>query len=124
MIQSPEEADDNITFDKFLNLPPELRERIYNIHLESLELGGLVNLSPPPITRTCQVVRHESLYAFRQRMMLRMAVGPGSVQLSRLSALDLRMTRRVLFTAFKGQTNAFDPPQVFHQTHFLLDCEW
>ncbi|SMR64016.1 unnamed protein product [Zymoseptoria tritici ST99CH_3D1] len=61
MIQSLEEADDNITFDKFLDLPPEVRERIYGNHLDSLNLKGLVNALPPPITRTCKVVRHESL---------------------------------------------------------------
>ena len=49
LIATLKEADDTATFNRFADLPPELRSRIYKMYFEVLELA----LCPaqPPITK-------------------------------------------------------------------------
>jgi hypothetical protein len=132
MVTALEEADDAITFTPFERLPAELRERIYSMHLEWLGIDDWGNVPPPPITETSHLIRRESLYAFRQRMVLRMGIGTEqSVQqdedcpllLSRMSDTDLYMTRKVLFYAFRRK-DWYNKPQHIDPEfgiQFLLD---
>lgn len=64
-----EQADEDATFDRFSELPPELREMIF-VHyfssLDSLDSSSAVTglKSQPPITRVSRDIRKESLLLF------------------------------------------------------------
>ncbi|GIZ44250.1 hypothetical protein CKM354_000745400 [Cercospora kikuchii] len=58
-------ADEALHFDKFVDLPPELRERIYQFHISSLP-ERLFCPTQPPITRTCKLFRKEALPIFHR----------------------------------------------------------
>ena len=53
-----EQADKNLTFTKILDLPPELRLRIYEHHYNSFDLLCLSGPSPAPNTLFCSLLRH------------------------------------------------------------------
>ena len=60
-----EQADDNATFDRFTELPPELRQIIFEYYMDST----LANRRPksiyqPPLTMTSRMIREESLPLF------------------------------------------------------------
>ncbi|KAK3702015.1 hypothetical protein LTR37_015129 [Vermiconidia calcicola] len=58
-------ADDAVQLRfRLLDLPPELRVRIYELYFESL--GAVYSSSQPPITRVCRALRVESLPLFYQ----------------------------------------------------------
>ena len=57
-----ETADDEAVFDRFVDLPPELRAHIYTLHFDSLP--ALEDPAQPPITRVSRSVRKESLPLF------------------------------------------------------------
>lgn len=59
-----EEEDEDATFSQFLDLPPELRNRVYSIHFESF--ANLALPTTPPITRVSQQLRQETLLLFYQ----------------------------------------------------------
>lgn len=56
-----ENADDTITFDRFMELPPELRLRVYDYHISSFET---VSAEPVPILQGCRLVRQEARLLF------------------------------------------------------------
>ncbi|KAK0354030.1 hypothetical protein LTR94_014298 [Friedmanniomyces endolithicus] len=62
MKASLEQADDELTFPRFMDLPPELRVEIYGYHLHSLDQGTLA--VQPPLTTVCKLVRREALPLF------------------------------------------------------------
>lgn len=62
LMRALERADNGVVFDKFLDLPPELRVRIYKHHVAFFAIGP--SLSPPPIAYTSKFVRHETIPVF------------------------------------------------------------
>jgi hypothetical protein len=62
MIQHLEQADETAAFDRFLDLPPELRNRIYSYHLESS--GRTTRLHPPPITMVFRQLHQETVLLY------------------------------------------------------------
>lgn len=60
-----EAADENQSFPRFTELPPELRERIYKLYLAEMP-EVLLFPAQPPLTRTCKLLRHEALPLFYQ----------------------------------------------------------
>ena len=63
LIQVLDEADQNPLFTKFLRLPPEIRNRIYNIHFADFT-QPLNTPVQPPLTLTCSQIRAETLQMF------------------------------------------------------------
>lgn len=66
------EDEEGTTFRYFLDLPPELRLRIYEHYFSAFE-NGLVNLQwlgiilqPPPISQVCRLLRQETLPLFEK----------------------------------------------------------
>ena len=60
-----EQADDEATFDRFSDLPPELRQMIYAFYFKSFHRFGLsIHKNQPPITRASRETRRESLPLF------------------------------------------------------------
>lgn len=59
-----EVADDDCMFARFLYLPPELRNRIYQLHFETFE--ALSRPSPPPLSKVSRQLRQETLVLFFQ----------------------------------------------------------
>ncbi|KAF7191930.1 hypothetical protein HII31_06740 [Pseudocercospora fuligena] len=76
MIRHLEAADDTKTFDRLMSLPAELRVLIYEWYFRDLDLSpeaqgrdafGIPTVkSQPPLTKTCRVIREESLPIFYQ----------------------------------------------------------
>ncbi|KAF2480276.1 hypothetical protein BDY17DRAFT_327240 [Neohortaea acidophila] len=62
MIKKLEDADAT-GFGKFLDLPPELRSRVYKFYVGSLP-AVLSCPSQPPLARTCNLIRNEVLPIF------------------------------------------------------------
>lgn len=56
-----EQADDNAIFSRFMDLPPELRLRIYTCHFSSFPTVGA---EPLPILQVCRLVRQEARLLF------------------------------------------------------------
>lgn len=61
-----EQPDDETSFARFLQLPPELRVMIYEHHIDSLSTVPSVH-SQPALTRISRLVRQESLPLFYAR---------------------------------------------------------
>lgn len=62
MLALLEAADNAATFDRFLELPPELRLRVYELHFDSF---GLVDIAEqPPIAMVSRIIRREALPLF------------------------------------------------------------
>ena len=60
-----EQADENATFDRFTDLPPEIRQLIFQYYMDST----LANRKPksiyqPPLTMTSRMIRRETLPLF------------------------------------------------------------
>lgn len=106
-----DEADDNMVFSRFMDLPPELRLTIYNLHLNSFSLRTPARAAQPPITKVSRSIRQETLPLFYRNMhvwvkLLEMASLSGNtaefaihVQLpnyvERLSAATLARVRKI-----------------------------
>ncbi|KAK4496620.1 hypothetical protein PRZ48_012600 [Zasmidium cellare] len=58
-----EKADESQTFDRFLDLPPELRERIYGMYMAEFP-RTLTFPTQPPLTLTSRLLRKEALPLF------------------------------------------------------------
>lgn len=58
-IEALEAADSAPTFNHFTGLLPELRQRVYEIHLQDFEASVLP--IKPPIVLTCRLIRQEAL---------------------------------------------------------------
>ena len=63
MIKKLEAEDEKLEFNKFLDLPPELRSRIYELYDAEFALR-LKLPTTPPLGRTCRLVREELLPLF------------------------------------------------------------
>jgi hypothetical protein len=59
-----EREDENGTFTRLLDLPPELRNRIYTLHFEGFE--PMLRPIPPPIACVSRQMRQETLLLFYQ----------------------------------------------------------
>lgn len=59
-----ERADDNVTFNRFTDLPPELRLQIYAHHFNSFDERDANIICQPPITAVSKSVREDSLPVF------------------------------------------------------------
>lgn len=59
-----EDADDNVTFAGFSDLPPEVRLCIYELYFSSLEQPLLDTNCQPPITLASRMTRQEALPLF------------------------------------------------------------
>ena len=59
-----EPADDSATFDRFLDLPAELRNTIYALQFETF--GAIERPAEPPITQVSRQLRQESLGLFHR----------------------------------------------------------
>ena len=66
LIQTLEDADDQMSFGHFMDLPPELRVSIYNLHLQSLKKPNFA--AQPPITKVSKTIRQETLPLFYRNM--------------------------------------------------------
>lgn len=62
LVKALEQADDDSRFGKFMALPPELRNRIYVLHLRELEVPR--KFRQPPLCRTSRALRQETLSLF------------------------------------------------------------
>lgn len=81
-----EQADEDATFDRFLDLPPELRVRIYEMHKASLDFGDFS--VAPPITSVSKLVRVEALSVFfHERLFLIHGVSRGRLGLQLVTDL-------------------------------------
>lgn len=63
LLEVLEEADQNPEFERFMDLPPELRARIYEYYFLSLK-EPLLAPTQPPLTLTNRMIRQESLPLF------------------------------------------------------------
>ena len=59
-----ESADDRPRFRKFLRLPPELRNRIYDFYFAEFEDKPIYAPTQPPLTTSCRTIRSETLQMF------------------------------------------------------------
>lgn len=60
-----EQADDETTFGRFSDLPPEIRQIIYDLHFKYINTRSLGSSKyQPPITLVSRQIRHESLPLF------------------------------------------------------------
>lgn len=60
-----EQADDDATFDRFLDLPPEIRQIVYQYHFDSSLASGEPKYKyQPPLTMTSCMIRRETLPLF------------------------------------------------------------
>lgn len=66
LIAQLERADKDATF-RFEDLPAELRVRVYELHLKSLDTNTGHFLAPAPITQVSKLVRQESMPIFYQQ---------------------------------------------------------
>lgn len=63
LVEKLDDADNGETFDKFLDLPAELRQHVYELYFGTLaeQHGDRPAPYPVPITEACSLVRHESI---------------------------------------------------------------
>lgn len=54
-----ERADDETSFHRFLDLPPDLRNRVYDLHFRTFEIFDKGPPLPPPITSASGQLRQE-----------------------------------------------------------------
>lgn len=60
-------ADMNPTFTRFIDLPPQLRVRIYELYMADFTTKSLRHPIDPPLTRTNRLLRSEALPIFYQQ---------------------------------------------------------
>lgn len=63
LVSALDRADDNPRFRRFTDLPPELRNRIYEYYFADF-VQPIYAPSQPPLTLACQLLRQESLGMF------------------------------------------------------------
>lgn len=84
-----EDADDNAKFEKLFDLPPEIRDMIYDFHFVSFNTLPSSHCQPP-LTRASRQLRRETLAAFYQRTAFPLRLG------HTLAFLSYRETRSSL----------------------------
>ena len=57
-------ADEHRTFFAFLELPAELRKRVYELYVSAFQDQELYMPTQPPLARTCSLLRREALPVF------------------------------------------------------------
>ena len=62
LVSTLEQADEDATFDRIFDLPPELRNHIYTLHFEQFSVCN--RPITPPITQASRQLRQESLLLF------------------------------------------------------------
>jgi hypothetical protein len=62
-----EKADDDTTFERFSDLPPELRQTVFRHYFDSLVVRKARYKQQPPITLVSRTLREESLPLFYER---------------------------------------------------------
>lgn len=72
LIRLLERADDRVVFSRFMDLPVELRVRIYEHHFDSFDF---VSAEPAPTLSICRLVRTESRPVFYERTRMRILIG-------------------------------------------------
>lgn len=130
-----EQADDESTFDRFLDLPPELRRIVFSHYFRSLDdrsnhptddyyaiqrhISLLFKSQPPPIASACTQIRRESLPLFYECCEFSISTSPSSLKsftsrLDRASKAFLKSTSaynfariRVLHCAFRDFSMCF-----------------
>lgn len=65
--------DDRKVFSKFLDLPPELRERVYGFYIANFP-RVLTYPTQPPLARTCRLMRKEVLPVFYRQATFRLTL--------------------------------------------------
>ena len=58
------ESDDERTFSKLPDMPPEIPKAIYKFYLSHFQPDTLIEPSQPPLARICQMTRNEVLLLF------------------------------------------------------------
>ena len=71
-----EDEDEEATFEQFLELPSELRTRIYSFHFQEFE--DFKRPVPPPITEVSRQFRHETLLLFYGTCMMTIEISPSA----------------------------------------------
>lgn len=64
-----EQADEELTFHNFLDLPPELRMSVYHFYMEKFPCDILCP-SQPPLARTCRLLKQEVLPKFYEETVI------------------------------------------------------
>ncbi|EME83889.1 uncharacterized protein MYCFIDRAFT_195093 [Pseudocercospora fijiensis CIRAD86] len=72
-------ADETRTFDRFQDLPPELREDIYKLYFDAFP-EKLICPTQPPLTRTNRLIREEALPIFYKSIRFQLAFFYGQSQ--------------------------------------------
>lgn len=67
LLRALERADDEPTFNRFSDLPAELRTRVYKYHFSDFSSIWLYAPIQPPITRASSLLRKEALPLFHQQ---------------------------------------------------------
>ena len=111
LVQILEKADDEATFERFTELPPELRSRVYELHFQSFE-EPLYAPSQPPITKVSKLLRTESTPLFYQNVSVRLWTNP-NLQVSHWTK-DLPVSQ-----AFVSNTSEEHIPML---RRFCLSC--
>ncbi|EME82371.1 uncharacterized protein MYCFIDRAFT_175908 [Pseudocercospora fijiensis CIRAD86] len=116
--QHLQDADDNSTFNRFMDLPPELRVNIYEFYFHDLQAkfkpfdwSPDIPKTQPPITTPSRLVRKESLSVFYDLLTFKFTPRPKLSEIERRflelapqSVLDevcnIQMTRHIIFDYF------------------------
>ncbi|KAF7185803.1 hypothetical protein HII31_12905 [Pseudocercospora fuligena] len=130
-------ADASATFEKFMDLPPELRVLIFDFHLDwltdHLDEKDIIGEAyrPPPITRACKLIRKEALPLFQDRQVLTLTYDyqhyPGSEPTyvgSRHMPVTLRLPslksiRRIHVTLYYFQINRLAPTGIAAASYWI-----
>lgn len=99
-----EDADENLTFPRFLDLPPELRILVYEYsfdvfnHEWERNAKNALQLRPPPVASVCKLLREETLSLFYAQGKLHIKVSQGAdyarnVPTTTMSVLDAKTMR-------------------------------
>jgi hypothetical protein len=127
-----EKEDENAPFDRFLDLPAELRNHIYSLHFETFDIEQ--PSIPPPIAYVSRQLRQESLalffstctptFKFGTRRFLPYSWG---VRLTKLQIRPGYLTSNFFLRApqtYTGNIRKFHLRSVVCPTGFWVDTTW
>ncbi|KAM0711583.1 hypothetical protein Q7P35_000949 [Cladosporium inversicolor] len=138
-----EQADEDSTFDKFSDLPPELRHQIFKHHFDSFDVSRKDLSRPegqPPVTFASRQTRLEALPLFYSRCQFRFQVDVslhgflGSTQafIRNTAAQNFARIRFLRLSAFRGYYDGYgyrisvmislNDDQCFIKVSDLLPC--
>lgn len=87
-------ADDDRTFSKIPDLPPEIRKSIYELYISDFEGRRLWTPSQPPLARTCRLMRYEVLPIFYSKCAFRITFMSTKVASSNQLGAHFRLSDR------------------------------